>query len=164
MKQLLFAALALTLVACDTESTTDPAAQSEALRALDASREVWDAMRDEAGGHYWYRADRSSVTQWTSSTWIEVEAGAVVQVTTEARDDGGTVREAVADFVDFAPSLTLDALYDRCADVLRDGGDLTFETDDSGLIRECWAWPEGCLDDCGRGVSVNAFGVGAMVR
>lgn len=149
----------LWLSACESDGPSP-----EMVQRFDTSRLMWADLEAEAGGHYWYRADHFGVSQWTSSAWVEVEDGEVVRVEREIRDEVGNLRPNASDFVELAPAVTIDRLYDLCRSVLNDGGMLTFEVRDDGLLSVCSAYPEGCYDDCGRGVKIDDFGEGAMPR
>ncbi len=161
MRAYLLASLLLPLAAC---ADPDPGPEPTELTA---SRDAWEAARDDA-------ADSYSYVRWTEywpsrrlETTIVVSSGTVIErshvewdndaIVTEYSEYGADVGTAEVGF----PAVTLDALYDECANdvVPRSGGDieLTFRTFEDGLLQDCFTADQSVDDGANDGIQLQSI-------
>lgn len=152
MRTLLLASLILPLAAC---AEPHPEPEHEGLAE---SLATWEDVREDFDDSYTY-------VRWTEywpgrrlETSIVVSSGTVIERSHLETQDGETV-EAWSEYgadVGTAetgfPAVTLDALYEQCADEVlpRVGGtiELTFRTFGDGLLMDCYT-ADSSVDDGG---------------
>ena len=148
---------------------------SEMQEKLAASRATWKARLASRGPRYSYQRSFESWTGYGYVTTVIVEGGVVVERRYEERnrgtastsDPGKTWVEtgaAVGSHGEGERALTIDALYDKCAETLRklDLGrsQMFFRLDSGGLLAQCQTVDKGCADDCAVGVSIDWVQIG----
>nr|WP_320022937.1 hypothetical protein [uncultured Draconibacterium sp.] len=137
------------------------------------SLKQWTELKDINGNSYIYQTTFVSWTGFGSITELKIEEGVVTsRVYQEFKtNETNGQREIIDTYTETktnvgshdkgANSLTIDDLYNSCASeyltVDKENNTLYFETDLDGLMTLCGFVPEGCMDDCFRGVKINSF-------
>lgn len=134
---------------------------------------LWNDLKKKHGNSYVYHTTFTSWTGFGSTTEIIVGNGIVTQRSYEAfRYDPSNAHKEIIDSyheskTDLgihekgAKPLTIDELYETCA---RDylvanvsNNTLNFQTTETGLMTLCGYVPDGCMDDCFRGIRITGF-------
>ncbi|PTQ96804.1 hypothetical protein C8P68_104293 [Mucilaginibacter yixingensis] len=168
MKYFALIGLALCFASCKKDSFSN---QSE----FNASLQKWNTYKASVKNSYSYIAYSGSVFGYASQTAITVINGTVVQrfyTLTRAKTsatDTVTVMESWSEnpqtlnsHQDGAATLTIDQIYEKAqkewltAD--KKQNEITFETDDKGIIAVCGYTPKDCVDDCFRGITIKNLG------
>jgi len=133
----------------------------------------WNKLKNINGNSYIYQTTFVSWTGFSSITELKIEEGIVtsrvykefntnetngqqeiIDTYTETKTNIGSHEKG-------ANPLTIDDLYNSCASeyLIVDNGKNTlyFETYLDGLMTLCGFIPDGCMDDCYKGVSINSF-------
>jgi len=137
------------------------------------SLKQWTELKDINGNSYIYQTTFVSWTGFGSITELKIEEGIVTsRVYQEFKtNETNGQREIIDTYTETktnlgshdkgAYSLTIDDLYNSCASeyltVDKENNTLYFETELDGLMTLCGFVPEGCMDDCFRGVKINSF-------
>ena len=137
------------------------------------SLKQWTELKDINGNSYIYQTTFVSWTGFGSITELTIEEGEVTsRVYQEFKtNETNGQREIIDTYTETktnlgshdkgAYSLTIDDLYNSCASeyltVDKENNTLYFETEIDGLMSLCGFVPEGCMDDCFRGVKINSF-------
>lgn len=137
------------------------------------SLKQWTELKDINGNSYIYQTTFVSWTGFGSITELTIEEGVVTsRVYQEFKtNETNGQREIIDTYTETktnlgshdkgAYSLTIDDLYNSCASeyltVDKENNTLYFETELDGLMSLCGFVPEGCMDDCFRGVKINSF-------
>ena len=137
------------------------------------SLKQWTELKDINGNSYIYQTTFVSWTGFGSITELKIEEGIVTsRVYQEFKtNETNGQREIIDTYTETktnlgshdkgAYSLTIDDLYNSCASeyltVDKENNTLYFETELDGLMSLCGFVPEGCMDDCFRGVKINSF-------
>ena len=137
------------------------------------SLKQWTELKDINGNSYIYQTTFVSWTGFGSITELTIEEGVVTsRVYQEFKtNETNGQREIIDTYTETktnlgshdkgAYSLTIDDLYNSCASeyltVDKENNTLYFETEIDGLMSLCGFVPEGCMDDCFRGVKINSF-------
>ncbi len=136
------------------------------------SIDKWTELKKINGNSYVYQTTFISWTGSKNTTEIKVKNGKVTSRIYQGFiiDDNGN--KAVDSFIENsnelgnhlegAEPLTIDELYTSCASdyliVDQKNNTLYFETDtNNGLITLCGFVPNGCADDCYRGIRISSF-------
>lgn len=137
------------------------------------SLKQWNELKEINGNSYIYQTTFLSWTGFGSITELKIEEGVVtsrtyqefktnetdrkreiIDIYTETKTNLGSHEEG-------ASPLTIDDLYHSCASeyltIDSKNNTLYFETDTDGLMTLCGFVPDGCMDDCFRGVKINSF-------
>ncbi len=137
------------------------------------SKAVWLEFKSSSNNTYSYTVVNSSWVGIGSKTALSIQDGIITQ-----RDFEYTFADGVPD--DFhetelrwtetgveigthevgAEALTLDEVYARAeSDWLLERADatITFETANEGMISTCGYVPDGCADDCFRGIQISSI-------
>ncbi len=142
-----------------------PPTQLPGEGALNASRDsLADAIAAQ-GDSYYYERGWSSFAGFGSETTVVVVEGVIVRrmyrAWNELGEETGAWVESGAELGthdEGEPLLTLHEVYDACqSDVIDEAGgnEVTLTTDDNGILQTCSYWPEGCMDDCAVGFSIE---------
>lgn len=147
----------------------------EMRRRLEASRRVWRAQVAARGPRYAYQRREASRNGEGLTTLVVVEGERVVerysketgggapqvgQPATSWAERGGTV----GSHPKAHPAVTLDALYDECAQVLARADDANanvhFVIGSDGILASCVISFKRCVDECSAGVTIDAVRMG----
>ncbi|MFY0687439.1 MAG: hypothetical protein JXQ90_09750 [Cyclobacteriaceae bacterium] len=137
------------------------------------SKSKWSELKNQNGNSYTYQTTFQSWVGFGHTTEIKVKDGVVVARSyQEFSIDQRTGKRTVTDTYQEEGSelgiheigaelLTIDELYTACSTsfliVNQEDNTLYFETADNGLMTTCGYVPNGCVDDCYRGIRINAF-------
>ena len=142
-------------------------------KAYSDSARSWDALKKEHNNSYEYVISEASFSGWSSELKTTVTNGAVSKreywetkyvegagfgplekVYTEIHREIGRNKKG-------GRPATFDKIYIDCARfsliVDENMNDISFTTDDSGILTACGFTPKNCADDCYRGVSIQSF-------
>ncbi|WP_156877193.1 hypothetical protein [Salinimicrobium terrae] len=136
------------------------------------SKAEWDRLKKKNGNSYVYTILEQSWTGFGSETTIEVEKGKITArhyIAFEISEEGDKkITESYEEFKNDigkhnlgAPPYTMDDLYKTClshyliADP--DTHEILFETNEEGIMTLCGFVPQGCQDDCFRGIRISYF-------
>ncbi len=133
----------------------------------------WTELKNINGNSYIYQTTFFSWTGFGSNTELKIEEGIVtsrvyqefkINETNGQREIIDTYTESEADLGSHekgATPLTIDDLYNSCAgeylSVDKEKNTLYFEAELDGLMTLCGFVPDGCMDDCFRGVTITSF-------
>jgi len=137
------------------------------------SIDKWNELKIKNGNSYIYQTTFSSWTGWGSVTELKVTDGIVTsRIYQEFKTSESNGQPEIIDSYTEtktnlgchekgAKPLTIDDLYNSCASeylkVDKENNTIYFETESDGLMTLCGFVPEGCMDDCFRGVKINSF-------
>ncbi len=139
------------------------------------SIEKWTELKRVNGNSYIYQTTLLSWVGFGNITEIKVEEGKVTtRVYKEFYIDDLTGERIMMSSNSYTESaneigsnengalpLTVDELYNSCVNdyliVDQENNSIYFETEISGLMTLCGYVPNGCADDCFRGISINSF-------
>ena len=130
---------------------------------------TWNSLKAQNGDSYTYASSFGSWTGYTSTTRFTVVNGEVTERSFESsqRLDDGTEQieswtergEELGEREAGAPVRTVNEVYAACRDeVLIQNpfaNSVGFETDERGLLAACYYVPNGCADDCSKGVNIS---------
>lgn len=134
------------------------------------SEEVWRDFKASSGNSYRYMVSFASWAGFRTETIVTVEKGEVVgrSYVSKMRKDSSLQMEVLEQWEEDASSLgshdkgaellTLDKIYQRAkSDWLkkREDAETYFETRNNGMISLCGYVPNGCADDCFRGITID---------
>jgi len=137
------------------------------------STRSWDSLKKEHNNSYEYSIVNSSYSGWRSEIKITVTNGRVTRreywETTKSIGGGFGALEKV--YIEAGRTvghnkkgglpITLDRVYIACAQhsliVDEEMNDISFKTDESGVLAVCGYTPKNCADDCFTGVSIASF-------
>lgn len=169
--------LAAILMSCEKNNDDKLSAlttiKGESGLTYNESLAQWTELKNINGNSYIYQTTFISWTGFGSITELKIEEGIVtsrayhefitndtngqreiIDTYTESRADLGSHEKG-------ANPLTIDDLYNSCASeylsVDKEKNTLYFETESDGLMTLCGFVPNGCMDDCFRGVRINFF-------
>ncbi len=175
-----FLGLTLIFTSCEknddsdkNEATIPSSLKGENRLSYNESLNKWNELKKVNGNSYVYQTTFLSWTGFGSTTELKVVEGKVTtrnyrefntdeqtgeRVTTgsytENENELGSHEKGAAPF-------TIDELYNSCARdyfvVDEENNTLHFETDVNGLMTLCGFVPNGCLDDCYQGISIESF-------
>lgn len=133
----------------------------------------WTELKNKNGNSYIYQTTFFSWTGFGSTTELKIEEGVVISrdyqefitnETTGQREIIDTYTETETNLGSHekgANLLSIDDLYNSCASeyliVDTEKNTLYFETELDGLMTLCGFVPDGCMDDCFRGVRIDSF-------
>ncbi|BDD05193.1 hypothetical protein [Aureibacter tunicatorum] len=137
------------------------------------SIEKWEILKAENSDGYSYKIEFQSFAGFGNVTEIIVESGEVVERNYQeyTRDLNTNEKNIVEEYNEkgasvgshekgFSP-LTIDELYETCLqdylEVDSEANQITFETNDLGIISTCGYFPYNCADDCFIGFSMSSF-------
>jgi len=135
-----------------------------------ASFAVWKNFKATSGNSYRYIVATSSWVGVSSETTITVRAGKVTDRSYVRRMLSGTpgVLTIIDEWAEDETSLnthdagaathTLDDIYEQAKNdwlKVRPNTQTYFETNNNGLISSCGYVPDGCADDCFRGITIT---------
>lgn len=136
----------------------------------DKSYKAWQAFKTSSNNSYRYRIYSGSWTGQSSETTITVKEGKVIGRSYVAKSIEGPPHQVVvreewvedADDLNSHPNgyntITLDDIYHKAKTewlIKRKDAEVYFETKNNGMISSCGFVPNGCADDCFRGISIN---------
>lgn len=163
--------LFLVVGACST-STSPISLENKTLESnYNKSLDIWNKAKAENGGNYEYAITQSSLFGWFAKTVITVKDNKVVgrkYYDNEADKVKGTLalvyEESGSDVnknEKGVKATTLDQVYADCAEYSltksEETHNITFKTDDAGMLSVCGFCEKGVMDDCFRGTSVQDF-------
>jgi hypothetical protein len=134
------------------------------------SEETWRDFKASSNNSYRYMVSTGSWAGSRSETIVTVENGQVVgrSYVSKVRGDSSiqmVIREhweedasSLGSHTGGAEPLTLDKIYQRAkSDWLkkREDAETYFETRNNGMISLCGYVPNGCVDDCFRGITID---------
>ncbi|MBC7846556.1 MAG: hypothetical protein H7Y10_08700 [Flavobacterium sp.] len=157
----------------DEKSSVLTTLKSENGLTYNESLTQWTELKNINGNSYIYQTTFVSWTGIGSTTELKIEEGIVtsrvyqefktnntsgkleiIDTYTETKTNLGSHNKG-------ANPLTIDDLYNSCArdylSVDKKNNTLHFETELKGLMTLCGFVPDGCVDDCFRGVRINSF-------
>jgi hypothetical protein len=157
--------LAFVSVSCEDRMT------SRRKDAYDNSYKQWLKLKNLNGDSYEYQTTFGSWTGYGRQTAIQVRNGAVVSrscfsyllnqqtLTKDTVDYYFEQENEIGSHNCGAAPLTVDELYDTCAKeylrVNEKENTVYFETKGDGLLNMCGFVPDGCMDDCYTGITVD---------
>jgi hypothetical protein len=132
----------------------------------------WTVFKDSSHNSYRYMVANGSWTGYGSETIITVREGKVVgrsyvakrtihngtAVVTTVLDEWTETESQLSAHDRGAAAVTLDKIYETARqDWLqkRDDASTYFETNNRGMISSCGYVPDGCQDDCFRGITIS---------
>lgn len=138
------------------------------------SKTAWRNLKKEHGNSYVYTILEQSWTGHGSETTLVVDEGKVKErhyVEFIISDEDGsksitdsykeTSKKEIGSHSSGAPPYTIDDLYRTCLSkyltVDHDANEVFFETDEDGVMMLCGYVPNGCQDDCFRGIRISEF-------
>jgi hypothetical protein len=171
--------MTLTIFSCEREDDTHQALKvlstlrSDNGLTYNESLALWKELKNNNGNSYIYHTEFTSWTGYGSTTEIIVRNGNVTERSYEAfRYDASINQKEIIDSYredktnlgsheKGAKQLTIDELYGTCAGdyLVADVSDNTlyFQTAENGLMTFCGYHPNGCMDDCFRGIRITGF-------
>jgi hypothetical protein len=169
--------MGMILMSCEKNSDDKLSAlttlKGESGLSYNESLTQWKELKNENGNSYMYQTTITSWTGFGSITELKVEEGIVTSRVYQAFETNETngEREVFDSYTETktdlgshdegAKPLTIDELYHSCASeflsIDKENNTLYFETEVNGLMTLCGFVPDGCMDDCFRGVSINSF-------
>lgn len=180
MKRLIYLFLLVFLISCDKEDHSG-VIETSLLTSLtgdsglsyNESKDKWNVLKSKHGKSYIYQ---TSVTSWSGYSYI-TEIKVIDDIVTsriyqEFRVDNTNGNKEVIDSYnesindlgsheEGAAPLTIDELYNICASeylvIDEENNTLYFKTELNGLMTLCGFVPDGCMDDCFKGISINSF-------
>ncbi len=150
----------------DLDGGADRATLSPFAEALAKSLAAWRAARDAHGSNYAYTSKTASFTGTYSQDTYIFAVGSLVAIEGErgvsVTDGGKEVAErrsqALAELPE-TPARTMDDVYEYCrTEVLTkdpNANQVIFSTDARGILATCGYVPNGCMDDCFLGDTVE---------
>ncbi len=177
MQRLLILLLITTLMSCEKNETNKLSVlttlKGESGLSYNESLSKWAGLKSKNGNTYVYQTTFTSWTGFGSVTELKVIDGIVTSriyqefETNETNGQHEIIDSYSETKVDLgihekgAKPLTIDELYNTCASeyliVDEKNNTLYFETELNGLMTMCGFVPNGCMDDCYRGISINSF-------
>jgi hypothetical protein len=170
---LLFLVIVTVLISCKKDDNALTTLKGRNGVPYKESLAIWNELKKNNGNSYQYITSMGSWTGYGSETTLKVENGVVTsRVYTAFKIDGSngqkeildTYTETIAELGSHnkgAAPLTIDDLYNSCAGeylkVDRENNTLYFEAELDGVMTLCGFVPNGCMDDCFRGVRINSF-------
>ncbi len=147
--------------------------KGESGMSYNESLTKWRELKKINGNSYIYQTTISSWTGFSSVTELKIEEGIVTtRVYKEFKtNETNGQQEMIDSYTEIKTSLgshekganilTIDDLYNSCASEYliadKERNTLYFETETSGLMTLCGFVPNGCMDDCFKGVRINSF-------
>jgi len=147
--------------------------KSESGLTYNESLAQWTKLKNLNGNSYIYQTTFVSWTGFGSITELKIEEGLVTSRAYQEFKTNETngQREIIDSYTETknnlgshekgANPLTIDDLYNSCASeyltVDIENNTLYFETELDGLMTLCGFVPDGCMDDCLSGISINSF-------
>lgn len=136
------------------------------------SYRTWLSFKDSSNNSYRYMVYQGSWTGYGSETIITVKNGKVVQrsyvhkqvvhngtaIVTTVLDQWTEEEDQLSTYQEGATPVTLDTIYEKAKHdwlLKRDDAETYFETRNNGMISLCGYVPDGCMDDCLRGITIN---------
>ena len=131
------------------------------LERLAESRQAWDTLAASGGETYWYEEQNCVVNVaggGGDATVVQVEDG-VASLASMGPVDSCVVK---VNRYGGLPTLTMNGLYDLCAELLTfRGSAITLTTDARGVVQSCFTPDEpGCFDACGSGFALGGWAFG----
>jgi len=133
----------------------------------------WTELKKDNGNSYIYQTTFLSWTGFGRTTELKIIEGKVTsRIYQEFSTDEQTGERVITDSYTEnendlgnhekgAIPLTIDELYSSCAGdyliVDEEKNTLYFETEINGLVALCGFVPDGCVDDCFQGISIDSF-------
>lgn len=133
----------------------------------------WSELKNLNGDSYIYQTTFISWAGFGNITELKIESGIVTSrtyqgfITNEANGQKEIIETYTETLTNLgshekgASPLTIDDLYNSCASeyltVDLENNTLYFETELDGLMTLCGFVPNGCMDDCFRGVEINSL-------
>jgi hypothetical protein len=164
---LLPAIFALVSVSCEDRAT------SRRKEAYDNSYSQWVKLKKLNGESYEYQTTFGSWTGYGMQTVIQVRNGAVAArtcfayqfntetLTKDTIDSYSETGSEIGSHLAGAAPLTVDELYDTCVRkylrVSEKENTVYFETNGDGLLNLCGYVPDGCMDDCYNGITIDTI-------
>lgn len=172
---LIFPLISLLLISCSVETVRENAnIEGEYGFNFKESKHEWDKLKTRNGNSYFYVFLEQSFAGFGSETKITVNRGKVVSRHYEAfeisEEDGSKIitfsyaeesKKDLGKHAEGALPLTMDELYRSCiaryliADPYTN--EVFFETNEEGVMILCGFVPNGCQDDCYRGITISEF-------
>ena len=146
--------------------------ESEQALSYDQSLIKWQELKDQNGNSYIYQTTFTSWIGMGHTTELKIENGVVTSRIFQEfarRSDGSediidSYREDSRNLGTHekgADVLTIDQLYEKCATeylvVDEENNTVFFETSRDGILTICGYVPDQCVDDCFKGIKINAF-------
>lgn len=142
------------------------------LQSFESSIEKWNKLKKEHNNSYTYTIGFSSFTGYRNTTVITVKEGEVIErVFYEVHpinepDQEVTNRPTFKEdktnlntHSEGSPAVTIDKLYKDCSEkyltVDKNANTIIFRVDEIGILSVCGYNPNGCADDCFRGISIG---------
>ncbi|MCL3782147.1 hypothetical protein EMN47_17300 [Prolixibacteraceae bacterium JC049] len=136
-----------------------------------SSLENWESLKQKNGSSYVYQTSTYSWTGYSNTTEVKVLNGKVVERIFVEYQSEGTSKKKIGSYKEIGDQLgtnefgtapiTIDELYKLCVGKYlsadRDKNTIYFEVETSGLMTLCGFVPDGCMDDCYRGIRITAF-------
>jgi hypothetical protein len=139
-----------------------PLAACDEPTELDRSHDTWRAENAQHDA-YEYTRHFSSWTGYTMDTRVTVRGDEVIGRAFED-SDGASWYETGAEVGTHSaghPAVTLDALYDQCAEevLTQDPAEheIILELDDRGFLQQCTYRAYSCEDDCLDGITIQSL-------
>ena len=175
--RLFFLIVTLILMSCeknkDDKLSVLTTLKGESGLTYNESLTKWTELKNINGNSYIYQTTFVSWTGFGSITELKIEKGIVTsRVYQEFKTNETNGQQEIIDSYTEtkinlgshekgAIPLTIDDLYNSCANeylkVDRKNNTLYFETELDGMMTLCGFVPNGCMDDCFRGVKINSF-------
>ncbi len=147
--------------------------QGENGFSYNESLNKWTELKNNNGNSYIYQTTFVSWTGFGSTTELKVIDDKVAariyqEFSTNEQTGEREITDSytenwddVGDHEKGASPLTIDELYNSCAGeylvIDEEKNTLYFETTVNGLMTLCGFVPNGCVDDCYRGISIDSF-------
>lgn len=159
----------LLLIACTSTSTDKKPSKNNTKGTYEKSLQAWTALKKEKGTSYEYTVPFSSFVGFGHSTRLVVKNDHVVERHYKAwnRDGKNTqtwsesTPQTLGKNKEGAATKTLDDLYQTCKNEVLTKSTLThrvfLNVDKQGILSHCTYQPNNCMDDCSKGVRINAL-------
>jgi len=162
----------LLFVSCVNDDTSQFELRGENGFSYKESLEQWKKLKKDNGNSYVYKTVFVSwMFNYGSSTELKIENGIVVERNYEVYNfiDENGEKEIIDSYIENVENIgthqegalpkTIDELYNTCAGdyliVNSKDNVIYFETNENGILSLCGFVPEGCMDDCYRGIQVE---------
>lgn len=175
--RILLLVFAVILMSCiksnDDKLSVMTTLKGESGLTYNESLKQWTELKDKNGNSYIYQTTFVSWTGFGSITELKIEGGEVTSRVYQEFKTNETdgQREIIDTYIETntnlgshekgANPLTIDDLYNSCESeyltVDKENNTVYFETEIDGLMTLCGFVPDGCMDDCFRGVTINSF-------
>ena len=175
IKKMIILLFLLVSISCEKNNKPSVLTELKSKNGLSYNQSLnkWNELKNKNRNSYSYQTTFKSWTGFGNTTELKIKDGVIasrIYQEFKTKDQDGT-KEIVDSYSEDgcnlgthskgALLLTIDDLYETCAKryltIDEKNNTIYFETGNDGLITMCGFVPNGCMDDCYRGVSVNSF-------